>query len=130
MSDGASGFDIAGIVGGVGTLLGIAGAGIKSLFRRADRREAALDRKEAELVARMETRVAALEKRDEEREAEMIELRAELQDTRTGLLILAQEVSATNPASPALMLARKLLRDRFPLDGDTPPDMREALRQI
>jgi hypothetical protein len=127
---GPSGWDIGGWIGGTVSLLTLAGAGIKSLFKRADRREAALERKEAALVAKMETRILALEERDERRELEFVEMRAELNDTRAAVMILAQEVSANNPHSTALQLARRLLKGRFPIDLNTPPDMTETLRKI
>jgi uncharacterized coiled-coil protein SlyX len=134
MSDSPTTWQTIGGVGGVVSLLTLVGAGWRWIFNRADRREAALDKREAELVAKMEERVAALEARDERREAEVTELRTELSetrtelsDTRTALLLLAQEVAEHNPQSPALALARKLLRERFPLDPNTPADMVETV---
>jgi hypothetical protein len=130
MADAPTTWQVVGGVGGLATVCGGIWGGIKWLFGRAERKEAALDAKEAQLVAKLEARIVALEERDERREAEFLALRTELQDTRAALIIVAQEVAMTNPTSPALALARTLLRERFPLDPHTPSDMTETLKKI
>ena len=130
MSDAPSAWQLVGAGGGLATVCGGLWGGFKWLFGRAERRQAALDQKEAELVAKMEARIKALEERDEKREGELIALRAELNDTRIALMVLAQEVSATNPTSPALALARRIRCDIFPVDFNTPSDMTETLNKL
>lgn len=110
------GFDIAGIVGGAVTFLASVGGGIKWLFGRAERREKALDAKEAELVAKLESRVAALE-----------------EDNRKIWLALSYVVPALHahdPKSPALAQAAKILGDAFPIDLNTPKDMTDTLSKL
>jgi hypothetical protein len=129
MSD-ADAYQMAGMFGGALSILTLVGSGIKWVFGRSDRKEAALEAREEGYVAKLEARIIALEKRDEKREAELVEMRAELHDTRAALIIVAQEVAVSNPGSPALLLARKLLKERFPLDLETPADMLDTLKKI
>ncbi len=51
-------------------------------------------------------------------------------DALSMVLILAQEVSANNPHSTALQIARRLLKGRFPIDLNTPPDMLATLDKL
>lgn len=107
MSDTASGWDIAGIVGGIGTLASLIGAGIWRLISRADTRTASIEAKEAALVTKLELRVAALE-----------------EDNRRIWLALSYVVPALHahdPGSPALRMAAKLLGDAFPIDLSAAP---------
>jgi len=116
MSTGPDGFDIAGIIGGVVTFLASIGGGIKWLFGRAERREKALDAKEAELVAKLEQRVAALE-----------------EDNRKIWMALSYVVPALHahdPKSPALKAAAQILGNAFPVDLNTPKDMTDTLSKI
>ncbi len=118
-----SSWDIGGAVGGVVTLLTLAGAGIKALFKRADRREAALDRKEAELVAKLEGIVKEQGKRIEALET----------DNRKIWMALSYVVPALHahdPKSPALTRAAQILGNAIPIDLDTPPDMMATLDRI
>jgi hypothetical protein len=111
-----SGLDIAAIAGGAITILGAIGTALKFLFSRADRRERALDEKEAELVKKLEQRVAALE-----------------EENRKLWIVIGYVVPALHshdPLSPALRNASKILKDRFPVDFDTPADMAEALQRV
>jgi len=116
MSDAPDSFSIAGIVGGILSLLTALGGAVRWLFTRQDRREAALERKEAALVAKLERRVAALES-----------------ETRDLWLVLGYVLPALHrhdPLDPALRMAAKILGDKFPIDPATPADMRETISKI
>jgi hypothetical protein len=111
-----SGLDIAAIVGGAITILGALGAGLKFLFSRADRREKFLDAKEAALVKKLEARLDALE--EEHRKLWIV------------INYVVPALHSHDPTNPALRIASKILKDRFPVDFMTPADMTEALRHI
>lgn len=116
MSGQPSGWDLAGALGGATALCSMLGAGLWKLITRADRREASRERREAEMVTRLEARILALE--EESRQLWMV----------IGYVVPALHVH--DPRSPALRLAAKILRDRFPIDLNTPPDMADALNRI
>ena len=83
------------------------------MLTRQDRREAALERKEAALVTRLEARVAALE-----------------METRELWMVLGYVLPALHrhdPLDPALRMAAKILGDKFPIDPVAPPDMAETI---
>lgn len=134
MSDGVSGLDVAGIVGGIATLSGGLWAGVKWLFGRADRREAQLDEKEKALVTRLEARVASLEERDEKRETEHREALAKLDRVLTACTLLVKDYELHNPGSIILAQAKALLARDFPhlfkVSKDTPADMQATLSRL
>jgi hypothetical protein len=112
LSDAPDGLSIAGIVGGVVTILTAIGTGINRMLTRKDRREAAQDARDDAVVVKLEGRVAALE-----------------QDNRRIWLALSYVVPALyahDPHSPALKAASLILGDAMPI----PPDMAEALKKI
>jgi hypothetical protein len=111
-----SGWDIAATIGGIVTIFGSVGAGIRWLFTRHDSREAALDRKEAELVAKLEKRVDALEQ--------------ETRNLWTVVSYVIPALHAHDPFSPALRMAAKILGNKFPIDFETPEEMAELLKNI
>lgn len=116
MSDGANPLDIAAISGGVVTVGGGLWGGIKWLFGRAERREKALDAKEADLVKRLEARVDALEA--ENRKIWLV----------IGYVVPA--LHAHDPKSPALKAAAQILGDAYPIDLNTPDDMSAQLDKL
>ena len=103
MADPAASSDLAtaGVIGGVVTVLGALGQGIRWLFSRADRRAADLDRKEAELVAKLEARVAALE--------------VENRKIWTALSFAIPALHHADPTNPALAMIAEALGDMYPV---------------
>ena len=123
MSEAADGLSIAGVLGGSVTLLGLFGGGIKWLFGRAERREQALDAKEAEYVSELKKAI-----KEQGERIEALEL-----DCRKLWMVIGYVVPALHshdPKSPALTQAAKILGDAFPIDLNTPKDMTETLNKI
>lgn len=66
-------------------------------------------------VTRLEKRVAALED--------------ELRDVWLAFAHVTAALRHKDPTDPALVLAGKILKDKFPVDPNTPADMQDLLRQ-
>lgn len=122
--------DVGGIVGGALAAATTVGAGIRWLFSRADRRAAALDRKEADMAAKIEARVGALEGETKELRARHEELKLHVDTWRVAFKFVADDLAAINPISQGLARARLILSRSFPNDPFVPPDMQALLDQI
>ena len=119
MSDSPTFWQAAGGIGGVLSLFATLGAGVKYLFKRADRREAVLDQKEAELVAKLQDTV-----KEQGNRIEALE-----HDNRKIWLALSYVVPALHaldPRSPALKVVGQILGDAFPI----PSDMTDSLSKL
>ena len=67
-------------------------------------------------VTRLEKRVAALED--------------ELRDVWLAFAHVTAALRQKDPLDPALQLAGKLLKDKFPVDPNTPADMQDQLKRM
>jgi hypothetical protein len=75
------------------------------------------------LIARRESNVARLEKR-------VAALEEELRDVWLAFAHVTAALRHKDPTDPALALAGKILKDKFPVDPNTPADMQEQLRRM
>ena len=140
----ASAGEIAGYASAIVLLLGSFGAAVRWLFGRADRREALVSAREAELVKKLEARLDRLETDHEKLRSDhatLAQSNAELSadhatlaqsnaKLRAVVLILADEVATSNPSSRALAQARHILGMAFPMPTSTPVDMLAMLESI
>lgn len=118
-----------------------AGGGIKWLFAWRARSkdsyhgklrdwDADLRKREAELDSKVSEHMAQCEAELRKVRVELTELAQRASRTEIGLILLAQETHAHNPASLALQQVRALLGRHFPLNFDTPADMTALLSRI
>ena len=74
-------------------------------------------------VSKLEKRIEALEARDAERSEKLDKL-------WLAFSLVAADLRKHNPASEALAMAGRLLRDKFPVDADVPADMHDLLKRM
>lgn len=123
-----------GIIGAVGTVAAVVGAGIMKLLTflagRADSRSTKLQKwhdelnaREGDLDAVLEERFAKLERRSETHAEQN-------QALRMAFELVASALRAIDPKNTALSRAEQLLQTAFPLMPIVPPDMSTTLQSI
>lgn len=119
MSDAPSAWQLVGAGGGLATVCGGLWGGFKWLFGRAERRQAALDQKEAELVAKLQDTV-------KEQGARIEALEHDNRKIWLALSYVVPALHALDPRSPALKVVGQILGDAFPI----PSDMSDSLNKL
>lgn len=126
--------EVGGTFAGIVALLASIGGGIRWLAnwgdRRAQLRDAKLDKWEQSLTERERAYRVTMETELGELRDEMAELRGELHHTRNALFGVTLELRRVDPGNKALLSAETLLRVAFPVDFHTPGDMAEAAHRI
>lgn len=145
LDQGVGAGNLAGIIGGIVTLLGAVSGGVAWLIRRGDTnaREARRTREEKlqnwqdELDAqerridegrtayteKLEGRLGVLEKKDLARDMQLRALRLAFELVSSALRVI-------DPANTALRLADDMLRDAFPVSPSAPADLVRSLVAI
>jgi hypothetical protein len=129
-----SGWDIAALIGGAATLLGLFGKGVAHLLHWGERREKAradrLEREEGELAEgwssyrkRIEARLAQVEASDALRARENAALRVAFE-------IVAGAMRVLDPGNSALVLAEQILASAFPVIPQVPPEIAQQLGAV
>lgn len=92
--------------------------------------DASLSDREAKFDAATGERMAALEQQVKVLTDHTAECQRQHGMLREAFILVTVELAGVRPGSPALLRARKLLGDAFPIEMEIPPDMAEALRRI
>lgn len=126
--------ETAGILGGIVSVLTVLGAGIRWLFGRNDdrlnRREKNLNDWEKTLQRREREMLSYLEGRLKELETAQVDQAEKISAVSAALFETMGELQRLDPGSSALARARLVLKDAYPIDPSSPPEIKALVRKL